>query len=241
MSTATIPTISTDHLTNPATAPSTSRTLFTARAGGIGGLVFAGTILLQNALRSGAPANDASPEKIISYYADHRGVAVALAVLFAFGVLGITTFVGSLVAQASGKARMPAAVGALAVGALLAMFGIVSATEFALSTYVHRGAPDPSVVSGLWLTHMSVFNVNLIFIAVALASLTAASAAMGLISRKWNVVGPLGALALAVGAATTPAIVDGSPIFGVALAGFLVWAVFVVVTSISLLRRPATD
>ena len=44
----------------------------------------------------------------------------------------------------------------------------------AMSTYVHRGAPDPSVVSALWLTHMSVFCVNLMFIAVTLVGLTTA-------------------------------------------------------------------
>ncbi len=154
-----------------------------ARLGGIGGLVFAGSILAQNVLRASAPANDASPEKIISYYADHRAVSLALAVLFPIGAAGLAAFVATIVSRARGAARTPAVVGGLGAAALIAMFAIVSATELALSTYVHRGAPDPSVVSALWLTHMSVFGVNLMFIALALAGLAAACVAMGFVRR----------------------------------------------------------
>jgi hypothetical protein len=114
-------------------------------------------------------------------------------------------------------------------------------TELALSTYVHRGAPDPSVVSGLWLTHMSVFGVNLMFIAIALAGLTAACVRMGLLSSAWKTVGLVGAGALGVGAMCTPAILNASPVFALAVGGFLVWGAFVVVTSISLLHHSATD
>ena len=131
--------------------------------------------------------------------------------------------------------------GGLGAAAVIAMFAIVSATELALSTYVHRGAPDPSVVSGLWLTHMSVFGVNLMFIAIALAGLTAACVRMGLLSSAWKTVGLVGAGALGVGAMCTPAILNASPVFALAVGGFLVWGAFVVVTSISLLRHSATD
>ena len=39
----------------------------------------------------------------------------------------------------------------------------------------------------------------------------------------------------------TPAILNASPVFALAVGGFLVWGAFVVVTSISLLRHSATD
>ena len=223
------------------TEPTFARRTRIARLGGVGGLVFTGSILAQNLLRASAPANDASPEKIISYYADHRAVSLALAVLFPIGAAGITTFVGSLVSRARGAARTPAIVGGLSAAALLAMFAIVTATELALSTYVHRGAPDPSVVSALWLTHMSVFCVNEIFIAITLVGLTTACVKMGVVRRIWQKAGLVGAAALGVGAACTPAILDVSPVFGLALAGFLIWGVFVVSASVSMLRRPATD
>ena len=212
-----------------------------ARLGGVGGLVFIGSILAQNLLRASAPTNDASPEKIISYYADHRAVTLALAALFPFGAAGIATFVGSLVARARGSARTPAIVGGLSAAALVAMFAIVTATELAISTYVHRGAPDPSVVSALWLTHMSVFCVDLTFIAITLVGLTTACVKMGVVRPVWQKAGLVGAAALGVGAACTPAILNASPVFGLALGGFLIWGVFVVSASISMLRRSATD
>jgi len=223
----------------PAAVASTSTRL--ARLGGVGGLVFTGSILAQNLLRASAPANDASPEKIINYYADHRAVSFALAVLFPIGAAGITAFVGSLVSRARGAARTPAIVGGLSAAALVAMFAIVTATELAMSAYVHRGAPDPSVMSALWLTHMSVFSVNEIFIAITLVGLSTACVKMGLLSPVWKKVGLVGAAGLALGAACTPAILDVSPVFGLALAGFLIWGVFVVSASISMLRRPAMD
>jgi hypothetical protein len=223
------------------TGTASDRVTRVARLGGIGGLVFTGTILAQNLLRASAPANDASPEKIISYYADHRAVSLALAALFPIGAAGIATFVGSLVSRARGSARTPAIIGGLSAAALLAMFAIVTATELAMSTYVHRGAPDPSVVSALWLTHMSVFGVNETFIAITLVGLTTACVKMGVVRPIWQKAGLVGAAALGIGAACTPAILNVSPVFGLALAGFLVWGVFVVAASISLLRRPATD
>src|SRR5262245_1987482 len=105
-----------------------------ARLGGIGGLVFTASILTQNLLRASAPANDASPGKSIQSYADHRGSALALAVLFPIGAAGIATFVAALVARARGSARTPAVVGGLSAAALIATFAIVTATELAMST-----------------------------------------------------------------------------------------------------------
>ena len=62
MSSITIPTVPT---TVPSsTVPSTGiRLAVPARAGAIGGLAFAASILAQNVLRASAPANDASPDR----------------------------------------------------------------------------------------------------------------------------------------------------------------------------------
>ena len=235
-------TMPTTEMTNPSsTRAPAGRVLPAARLGGIGGLVFTASILVQNILRASAPQNDATPEKIISWYGDHRGGSLALAVLFPIGAAGIAAFVASLVAQARGAARAPAVIGGLSAASLVAMFGVVTATDLALSTYVHRGAADPSVVSALWLTHMSLFGVNLVFIGITLAALTTACTMMGLLRPIWQKVGFVGAAALAVGAACTPAILDASAVLAIPMAGFLVWGVFVVAASISLLRKPATD
>ena len=109
MTTAFAPTAPSETPETP-TDSSSARMTRVARLGGVGGLVFIGSILAQNLLRASAPANDASPEKIIGYYADHRAASLALAVLFPIGVAGLTTFVGSLVSRARGAARTPAIV-----------------------------------------------------------------------------------------------------------------------------------
>ena len=123
MSSITIPTV-------PTTVPSSStRVAVPARAGAIGGLAFAASILAQNVLRASAPANDASPTEIIRYYSDHRPVALALAVLFPIGAAGLSAFVATIVSRAKGAARTPAVWGGLGAAAVIVMFAIVSATE----------------------------------------------------------------------------------------------------------------
>ena len=59
--------------------------------GGIGGLVFAGLVVVQNAIRSGFPANDATTEEVMRYYADHRSATIALSVLFPIGLVDSKT------------------------------------------------------------------------------------------------------------------------------------------------------
>src|SRR4249919_2834895 len=81
--------------------------------GGIGGLVFASSVLVQNALRSKFPTNDAGPAEGMKYYADHRGVTVALAVLMPIGLVSLTTILGAVISRVSrGAARAAALTGA---------------------------------------------------------------------------------------------------------------------------------
>jgi len=220
--------------TEPAERPSF---IPSARVAGIGGLVFVGTVLVQNALRAKFPANDAPAEEVMRYYADHRGVTVALAALFAVGCVGIVTFLGGVVARAAqGPRRGLAIAGGVSGAAILGMFSVMVALDIAIAGYVHRGAPDSSVVEGLWVLHNSVFGVLLAAIGITLACLTTACAACGLLSPKWKGAGIVGGALLLAGAATAPAIVDGSPTMFIGVLGFVVWVVFVATTSVNLLR-----
>ena len=67
--------------------------------GGIGGLVFAGGVLAQNALRAKFPANDVGAAEVMKYYTDHRAVTLTLAVLMPIGLVALTTFLGTLIAR----------------------------------------------------------------------------------------------------------------------------------------------
>ncbi len=205
--------------------------------GGIGGLVFAGAVIAQNAIRSGFPMNDATTEEVMRYYADHRSATIALSVLFPFGLVGLVTFLGAVVSRvAHGAGRAAAFAGAFGAAAIIATFTLVTSADVAIAAYIHRGAADPSVVEGLWVLHNAVFGFLMASIGIALAGLTTAAAKAGLLSQRWAVAGPIGATLMVGAAATTPAMVDGSPTFFIGAAGFLVWIAFVVRTAIALLR-----
>ncbi len=209
--------------------------------GGIGGLVFIASVVVQNLIRAATvPANDAPVDRIIDFYAGHRGSTIALAALFAVGAAGIAVFAGALVARLTDSSvRGAALAGAVGVAGIFAMYSMVLATDLALSGYVHRGAPSPDVVSAMWILHNAVFGVLLVAVAVALAGLSAAAAATGVVAGFWKPVGLLGAVLLGIAGAATPAIIDGSPIMAVGLIGFLVWLAFVATVAISMLRNPS--
>ena len=129
---------------------------------GIGGLTFVGTVLVQNALRARFPANDAPADEVMRYYADHRGTTLVLAALFAVGSIGVVTFLGGAVARAARGARRGLAIaGGVGGAAIFGIFSVTVALDIAIAGYVHRGAPDTSVVEGLWVLHNSVFGVLL--------------------------------------------------------------------------------
>ena len=209
--------------------------------GGVGGLVFVASVVAQNLIRAASmPANDARTGRIIDFYGSHRGSTFALAALFAIGAAGLAAFAGALVTRLSAApVRGAALAGAIGVAGVFAVYSTMLATDLALSGYVHRGSPSPGVVSAMWILHNAVFGVLLVALGVALAGLSAAAAAGGVVAAFWKQVGLLGALLLGIAGAATPAIIDGSPVMVVGLIGFLTWLAFVVTTAISLLRSPS--
>ena len=209
--------------------------------GGIGGLVFVATVIVQNSIRGlSAPPDDALPAKVIHFYATGRTSTLVLAALFPLGAAGLAAFIGVLGSRLLGGAtRAPAVAGILGAAGIFATYTMLIASDGALAGYVHRGGTDPGVVSALWVTHNAVFGVLLVSIAVALAGLTAAASEAGLVGRTWKPVGAIGALALAVTGAASPALLDGSPVVGLGLAGFLVWVGFVANSAVGFLRHPA--
>jgi len=207
--------------------------------GGIGGLVFAASVLAQNALRSKFPTNDAGAAEVVKYYADHRAVTLALAVLMPIGLVGLTTFLGGVIARvARGAGRAAAVTGAFGAAAIIATFTVLTAFDVAIAGYIHRGAADVAVVDGMWVVHNAVFGFLLAAIGIALAGLSRASVASGLLSTRWKTAGLVGGGLLLAGATTTPAIIDGSPTMFIGVAGFVVWVAFVIRTSVALLRQP---
>ena len=177
----------------------------------------------------------------MKYYADHRSVTVALAVLMPIGLVGLTTFLGAVLARVARGA-----------GRAVGDHGCIRRSRD------HRHLHDadrvrpwhrrlhPSwrsgpvaVVDGMWVAHNAVFGL--------LAGMRSASRSPGSpvprlrpassppAGSKAGLVG--GGLLLA-GAMTTPAIIDGSPRCSSASPDSSVWIAFVIRTSVALLRQP---
>ncbi len=207
--------------------------------GGIGGLGFAGSVIAQNAMRSTFPANDATAAEVMQYYADHRAVTLALAVLMPLGLICLTTFLGVVLTRvARGAGRAAAVTGGFGAAGIIATFTMLTALDVAIAGYIHRGAADVAVLDGMWVTHNAVFGFLLASIAIALVGLTRAATRVGLLSPRWSTAGLVGGGLLIAGAMTTPAIIDASPTMFIGVAGFVVWIAFVIRTSIALLSQP---
>jgi hypothetical protein len=134
--------------------------------------------------------------------------------------------------------------GCIGAAGVMALFGVVVAAEQALSVVAMADRPSLGAIEALWAFHDSAFTVLDLSLAIALLGLSRAGVAAGLTPRVFEILAPVGAALLAVGAMAGPSIAagDAQPLFGLALLGFLVWLAFLVTTGLRLLRsdrRPA--
>ena len=216
-----------------------ARTFVPARVlGGIGGLLFVAVVIVQNLIRASAlPANDATANRVIEVYSQHRSTTVVLVVLFALSATGLAAFAGGLLGHVRSRAaRGPLYAGLLGVAGIVGMFTITVGVDLTLSTYIDRGDPASGVVDALWILHNSAFTLLELWIGIALAGLSVAAVNHGLLGPRWRIVGVLGGLALIASAAMAPAIVNGSPVMAVGLVGFVAWLTFMARTSVALLK-----
>ncbi len=88
----------------------------------------------------------------------------------------------------------------------------------------------------LWTFHQAAFSLNLAAIGVALAGLGLAAVSSAVAPRWVGWTSCVGAFLLVATSVFAVAVVDGGPL-AAALVGFLLWAMFVVVASVGLLRR----
>lgn len=207
--------------------------------GGVGGLAFVASVVAQNVLRSvHLPANNASAATVSAYYASHHSTSLALAALYPVGAIGLAAFLGALLSRLwSPTVRAAALAGAFGGTGIIAMFTMTLATDTALAEYVHRGQHAAGVVSAMWITHNAIFGLLLVSIGVALAGLSAATATAGLVPAAWKKVGLIAAAALVVTGACNPALVGGSKLLYLGLAGFIAWVLFVTSAAVALLRQ----
>ena len=210
------------------------------RLAGTGGLVFAAILVADNIIRASAPGFDAAPAQVSAYFLDHRAAALVPLGLFPAG-LTLFLFAAGLWARArQEESRWWASVGVLGAATIAALFAIVNITEIVLTAKAAQLASSPAVVQALWTLRAAAFGLDLAAIAVALIGLSRAAAAMRLIPSWLALTAWPGAACLLTAAAFTVALADGGPWLAVGLAGFIVWIVFVITASVSLLRGRQT-
>jgi len=207
------------------------------RLAGAGGLIFVGTLVVQNVLRANAPGFDATPAEVATYFG-RAGAAVLVPLgLFPVEMLAVFLFVGAIWTRADrDDNRWWASVGALGAASIAALFAIVNISEIVLTSKAEQLATAPAVIQSLWTLHAAAFGLDLAAIAVALIGLSRAARSIALIPR-WIAVAALpGAACLLTASVFTIALTQGGAGLLLGLVGFSVWLVFVATASISLLR-----
>jgi hypothetical protein len=200
-------------------------------------LTFAAILMAQNIIRAGGPGLDASPAHVTHYFLHHRAAALVPLGLFPIGMFALFAFVAGLWVRANHpRSRWWASLGALGAATVAALFSVVNITEIVLTAKTPQLAGSPDVVQALWAVHGAAFGLDLAAIAVALIGLTRAAASHSLIPA-WTAVAavPAGACLLAASVFTV-ALTNGGPWLALALVGFIVWIVFLITASVSLVR-----
>ncbi len=214
------------------------------RWAGAGGIAFAAIVLAQNALRAGAPANDASPHDVVAYFHDHRALEWALVVTFVASGFALARYCGGVWRAVTGSA--PAArdwlvTGLLGVAGIVAIFGSMVACEVAM-TVAARHATATTTVTTLWALHNALFGLLNLMLAIALLGLSRAAVAAGIAPRAFTTIGAIGAGLHAFGACFAPAIAEkSSPAMVPAALGFLCWLAFLAVSGWRLMHTELAE
>ena len=207
-----------------------------ARLAGAAGLLFAATVVFQNVIRGSGPLNDAASADVVAYYASHHASMGLLLASFGLGFGALMAFLAGLSARAGAEGPKAAAWARLGlIGGVLigCTFTLVNALEVGIDA---ASGASPALLAVLLRLYWVAFGINLLPIGVALLGLSQAAARAGLIPRWLGWAGLLGGFLLLAGGMGSFAISNGSHWLLVGLIGFIVWLVFVVVSSAGLLR-----
>jgi hypothetical protein len=217
-----------------------------ARLAGYGALFFVVMVVLQNLVRgTAAPAVGASSQEALAYYADHRAITAVLIAGFVLNAAAFAIFVGgSMRRMIAGSRPAWAITGAIGAAGVVALFGVMVATEQAMSVVAAGDRPDASAIAALLPLHDSAFTVLHVSLGIALLGLSRAGVAVDMTPRVFRILAPVGAGLLALSAMSGPftAAGDAQPFLGLGLLGFVVWLAFLATTGLRLVRsdrRPA--
>ena len=210
-------------------------------ATGAAALLFVLLLIVQNLVRSAAPAFGADPHVVLTYFRDHQVATAVPLVLFPVGMVALLTFGSGMQGLATTvEERFWARLGGMAVLVIAGLFGILNVIEIALAIDAKNLATAPEVVGALWAVHGAAFGLDLAAIAIALVALSRVALSRMLIPRLVDRLAWLGAALLFVASLTTLALAQGAPTLYVGFAGFVVWGIFLITCGVRLLRSTET-
>src|ERR1700730_5073316 len=115
------------------------------RLAGIGGLLFAATLLAQNIIRAGSPGFGAAPAQVTAYFLHHRAAALVPLGLFPIEMIALFAFVAAVWTKAErADSRWQASLGTLGAATIAALFAVVNITEIVLSAKARSLAAFPA-------------------------------------------------------------------------------------------------
>lgn len=202
------------------------------RWAGAAGIAFAVIVIAQNALRAGAPANDASTADVVRYFHDHRGLEWFLVVTFVVSGVAIARWTGGLwqvVTARAPEARDWLVTGFLGVVGIVAIFASMVSCEVGLVVASRDASRASTVVPTLWTLHNSLFAILNLLLAIALLGLSRAAVRAGAAPRAFAVISVAGAVLHAIGACFAPALAEkASPAMAFSGVGFVCWLAFLI-------------
>ena len=209
-----------------------------SRIGGVAGLLFAGGVLLQNAvLLQGNPLPAASLDQVSAFYAG-RGGPVSLAVGWvAFNIPLLLTFGGAVARRL--EAHEAAAIwGRVGFGGVVLLAGAFTSTTWLQAVLVARAADlaASGQLALVWDLHSAAFSASGTALAVTMGAFSIGAWQESLVPRWTAGLGLLGALSLLGAGLLAVGTITGGPGIFLQLGGFGAWVVWLLTASVRLLR-----
>lgn len=209
------------------------------KLGGLAGIGFAVGVILQNGVfAAGSPLPGDSLTDVATFYTDN-----SLRVSLGAGFVALNLpFLLIFVTVLSNRLRQSTAAslwGQLAfAGAILisGSFLVVTLLQAVLAARAESLAADHSALGVIWDLHSGAFAVNTASLAILIGALSVGSLYHAIVPRWTAWMGIVAAVLLFVNMSMSVAIIDGSAVMLVGLAGFLMWVVWLLVASVMLLR-----
>src|SRR2546423_1585212 len=175
------------------------------------GAFFVISVIVQNVLRSSEPHGDASPDKVVAYFATHRAAALISLGLFPLGMVALFFFVSGVTSNrdADATAAWWSRVGLLGTVVIAALFALVNTSDIVLAAKSRDLTAAPDVVRAVWAIHGAAFSLNMAAIGAALLGLSRAALAAGVLPRWLDVPSVVGSACLPVSGCFAAATVNG--------------------------------